>query len=375
MIKEKINSGQMFAWMMMFEIGNAIIINIGMEAKQSAWIVILLAMLAGVATYLFIYVPLFRLYPNHSFTKYTQLVFGKYVGWLLSFFYLVYFTYVSGRNLMDFGALTSTISYNETPISILNGIMILALIYGLTRGIEVYVRSVEIFFSLFIVVFIFGVLLLIISRQMEVNNLKPIIDNGWKPIFHAAFPLVYTFPFAEMVTFTMFLPFLNNSQAAAKVGVISILLSGLILSLTTLLNVAVLGVYHTQNAVFPLIETMGEINIGEFLQRLDSLVVIIFVITSFFKVGTFFLAAIIAASDIFQVNNYRKLALPIGIVILLSSILMSSNFVEHLDEGLNVLPRYIQLPIQTGIPLLILLIALFRKHIGRGARQEHDQKE
>ncbi|OAS15794.1 GerAB/ArcD/ProY family transporter [Paenibacillus oryzisoli] len=374
MFKEKINNGQMFAWIMMFELGNAIIVNLGEEAKQAAWIAILIAMVAGLGTFGLIYFPLFRLYPKHTFTTYTQIIVGKYIGWPLSFLYLIYFTYISGRDLLDFGTLTSTISFDQTPVFVINGIMIIALVYGLRKGVEVYVRSAEIFFGLFMFVFIVGFLLLVISGQMERDNLRPVIDDGMKPIMQAV-PFVYTFPFAEMIAFTMFLPFLQNDKSVVKVGLVSIICTGILLSIIAVLNVATLGVFQTQTAVFPLIETIGEINIGEFMQRLDSLVVLLLVVTSFFKIGTFFLAAVIAASDLFHVRNYGKLALPMGIIILLCSVMMATNYIEHIQEGMQVLTKYVQFPLQTGIPLLILFIALIRKHFDRNSKQEQEQSE
>ncbi|NQX60050.1 GerAB/ArcD/ProY family transporter [Paenibacillus qinlingensis] len=374
MLKERINNGQLFAWIMLFELGNAIIMNLGEEAKQTAWLAILIAMIAGVGTFALIYFPLFRLYPNHTFTKYTQIILGKYIGWPLGLFYLIYFTYISGRDLLDFGTLTSTISFDQTPVFMINGIMIIALVYGLRKGVEVYVRAAEIFFGLFMFVFILGFLLLIVSGQMDRDNLRPVFDDGIQPIIQAV-PFVYTFPFAEMIAFTMFLPFLQNAKAVVKVGLVSILCSGILLSIIALLNVATLGVFQTQTAVFPLIETIGEINIGEFMQRLDSLVVLLLVVTSFFKIGTFFLAAILAASELFHVKNYGKLALPIGIIILLSSVMMATNYIEHIEEGMQVVTKYFQFPMQTGIPFLILCIAIIRKHFDRNAKQEQEQND
>ncbi|WP_257348506.1 GerAB/ArcD/ProY family transporter [Pseudalkalibacillus decolorationis] len=366
MNKEKINIGQLFTWVAMYQLGSAIIINLGMNAKQDAWLVILVAMVIGTLAFFLIYGSLFHLYPHLPLTGYTQIILGKYIGWSLGFMYLLYFIYASSRNLRDFGALILTSGYDETPLFVVHVIMIMTLVYGIRLGIEVYARAAQMFFMFFISLYIFGVILLIFSGVIDFKNLMPVLGNGWQPVVTTAFPLTYTFPFGEMIAFTMLLPYLNKSQSAVKVGVAGMIISGIILSLTVSLNISVLGLEAAERSIFPLIKTVGEINIGHLLQRMDAIALLIFVITSFFKIGTFFFVAVIAASDLFKVQKYGKLALPIGIIILFSSMIMASNFSEHLKEGLEIVPPYIHIPFQLGIPLLLLMVALFRKRFNRG---------
>ncbi|KXG42796.1 hypothetical protein U473_01170 [Tepidibacillus decaturensis] len=65
----------------------------------------------------------------------------------------------------------------------------------------------------------------------------------------------------------------------------------------------------------------------------------------------------------FKIKNKNQLLIPIGFIILLSSILIASNISEHLEEGLKIVPYYLHLPLQVGIPFLLFVVTLIRNRL------------
>ncbi|MBM7675137.1 nicotinamide riboside transporter PnuC [Gracilibacillus alcaliphilus] len=122
---------------------------------------------------------------------------------------------------------------------------------------------------------------------------------------------------------------------------------------------------------FPLLTTIQSIEVGDFLERLDVIFILILVIGGFFKVSLYTYGAVIGAASLFDIKEPSKLAYPFGIVILLLSMIIASNYSEHLYEGLHVFPLYAQLPFQVIIPVLLLIIALFQH---RKKRQDKEDK-
>lgn len=57
------------------------------------------------------------------------------------------------------------------------------------------------------------------------------------------------------------------------------------------------------------------------------------IIGDFFKIAVFYYAAVMAATDVFHIKDYRKLVHPIGIIILFISMMLSGNFAEQIEEG------------------------------------------
>lgn len=59
----------------------------------------------------------------------------------------------------------------------------------------------------------------------------------------------------------------------------------------------------------------------------------------------------------------------LGMIVLISSMTMSSNFIEHIDVGLKIVPLYLHLPLQIGIPVILLIVTLIRNRLGKRAKK------
>lgn len=359
MEKAKVSAFQFFVLIVMFEMGSAILLGLGAEVKQDAWLAILFGLVGGIIVF-FIYYRLYLYYPDLPLTSYLQKILGKWLGRLMGFLYIVYFLYIASRVLRDFGELLTSTSYNSTPLFVINTLMILTIIYLLHKGFEVLARVGEIYFLVVYFTAILGMLLIVFSGLVHLGNLKPILENGLKPVIKVFLRETLTFPFGEMVVFTMLLPFLNDKKKAKTVCVSGMILAGINITITTIVNISVLGVDLYYRSTFPLLTTIGRIEIAEFIERLDVLFMLYLVIAGFFKIAIFYYAAVAGAADIFQFKNQRKLAFPIGMIVLFSSITIASSFAEFMKEGLVIVPMYLSWPFQIIIPSLLLIIAFFR---------------
>lgn len=353
----KITCVQLFSLLVLFQLGTSIVVGFGLDAKKDAWIAILVGSWIGILIFL-IFHQLYILY-SKPLTSYSRDILGKYLGFLVGIFYVVYFLYGSARDLRDVGDLLASSVYNVTPLFVINLFMMVAIAYVLNKGIVVLARLSELYLLILICLSFLGNMLVLISGLVEVNNLFPILENGFEPILTTIFPNTTVFPFGELVCFTMVFHYLNTKENSRKIGIYSILLSGLILAYSTSINVAVLGMEITQDSTFPLFSTISLINIADFIQRLDAIVVLTLFIGAFFKTSLFYYAAVIAASDLFKVKQ-QTLVLPFGIIILLLSMFIAADFAEHLEEGKLSL-KTIHVIFGLFIPLLLLIIAKFRK--------------
>ncbi|PAB56347.1 GerAB/ArcD/ProY family transporter [Anaeromicrobium sediminis] len=360
MEKSKINIRQLFSLMVLFEIGSAIVVGLGMKAKQDAWLAIILGMVSGLLLFL-IYGYIFYQYPNLPLTSCIQKILGRYLGTLLAFSYILYFIYIASRVLRDFGELIVTTTLDGTPLIIVNLLIILVVAYGSYLGLEVLARAGEILFMFMIVLVLLFVSFLFISNLPKIENLQPFLQDGLKPVLTTVFPLTLTFPFGEMIVFNMFLPYLNKPKEGIKTGLHAMILSGILLSAVIALNISVLGVHNAANATFPSYKSIQKINIGNFIQRLDIIGIITLIIGGFFKIGIFSYGAVIGLADLFKVKKHDKLVYAVSIVVFIGSIQIANNFSEHIEIGLDKVPTYVHIPLQVVVPLLLLFVILIRK--------------
>lgn len=181
----------------------------------------------------------------------------------------------------------------------------------------------------------------------------------WKVVFTET---LYV-PFGEMIVFTMLFPYMNNPKKMRQVAIAGMALSGINLAIIMTINVAVLGADIAVRSTFPLLDTIRKIQVANFLERLDIFFMIALIIGGFFKVSVFFYAAVIGTADLFRVQNHQRLVYPLGVMVLLLSIAIASNYPEHIREGLKIVTIYMHVPLQIVIPLCLLIVAVIRRRI------------
>mgnify|MGYP001346109861 CR=1 FL=1 len=357
--KQTISSKQLLALMILFEFGTAIVVHIGLESNHATWLSILIAIPGALLLY-GIYRYLYLQFPDLIVSSYIRKIVGPFLSWPISLFILAYFIYNGARNLREAGDLLIASVYDETPLFIINATMIFVMIYVLSKGIEVLVRLAQVYLFVILILGVTGILAIVFSGEIEFSNLFPINGGSWLHVLQTAYPSILLFPFGELFAFSTVLPLLNNPKQAGKTGAIAIIFSGLVLSLTHGLQLLVLGdsIYVRSN--FTLLTTISVINIADFLQRLDAIVMLSLIICVFFKMSLYSYAVMAIWGDLFRIKSPAKLAAPVGIVVLFMSIFSAWSFPEHTNEGQKASMLMLFL-VTVAIPLLLFLVHLAKK--------------
>jgi len=365
--KAKISLYQLFVLILLFELGSAVLVPLAIDAKQDAWLAIFFGMLGGLFLFWVNY-RLFLYYPELVPSEYMQKLLGKILGTILAFCYIIFFMYIAARVLRDFGEMLLTFAYIETPLFMVNALLMLVIIYAVSKGIEVVARTGEIFFIFIYFLAITGFILIVFSGLIDINNLKPILEEGIFPIVRVVFTQTFYFPFGETIVFSMIFPYVTKRKSGKKVGFFAIMLSGINLAITMAINIGVLGVDLASRSQFPLLSTIQSIQVAEFLERLDVFFMISLVICIFFKVSIYFYAAIASTAVIFKIKEPSMLTYPMGMVVLFMSVTIASSYAEHLKEGLKFGTRYLHPLFLVVIPILLLGIA-FLKNLKKSSHQ------
>ncbi|WP_166740131.1 GerAB/ArcD/ProY family transporter [Halalkalibacterium halodurans] len=355
----KISPGQLFALLVLFNLGTAILRVLAIDAEKDAWLAILLGAIGGLFLF-YIYVSLYRQYPNLPLTGYMRAILGKWIGWPLGLIYVLFFIHGAARDLREGGDLLAASVLDQTPLIVLNIVMIFSIAYVLNKGFEVLARTAQIFFSIFLIFAAISGLLLYFSGVIDINRLLPVLAKGWGPVNETTLKQTFQFPHEEVICFAMVLPYLANRKKGIRAGYLAVIVSVLILAYSTAMNVAVLGVDISARAVFPLLHTISLINIGEFIQRLDVFVVLTLILGDFYKTAIFYYAVVIAAADVFQIQDHKKLVNYVGLIILFISMMLTGNFAEQIEEG-NVLLDTFFLAFGGIIPFILYVVAKLRK--------------
>ena len=354
---EKISLSQLFVLLFSFQIGTAIVVGIANQAKQDAWIAVLLASFIGIGLIQFYSFILLKM-PNKNFFEILEECFGRKISIFLSIAYIEYFIYDACFIVRDFCELIKIVILPKTPMEVISITFMLVISYILYMGIEVLGRSAEIFFPLSVLFLILIMLFLFISGSVNLENLQPILADGFKPIIKSIFPGLLTFPNGELIVILIIGAYVTQIKKIKKIGTISVALSGLFLTCFTLIRISVLGFEMNEHATFPLLNATREISVAHFIERLDALVVFVMMIGVYIKASMFFYCVLRGLEHITKFQ-YRPFIIPIAIQIALFIILFAANTTEYFQEGLQF-GAFVNIPFQFVIPFLVFLVILWK---------------
>jgi len=362
MEKAKISVSQLYAIMVIFNLGSSTVFGLGAEAKQDAWISIIIGCILGILLFL-LYGVIIKKYPDLTLIEIFKKVLGNTIGKILSYIYILYFIFFSSLLIRDIFELLSLYVMTETPIIILALVSIMIISYATYLGIETIARFGFIIFIITMPLKVTLNLLTYISGLTNLQNILPILENGWSPVFSSAFPLITNTSFGQMFIFLMLIPYVNKKEKVIKTGVFAILTSGIILFLITITNILTLGPLFIELTVYPTIQTIRLINIMNVLQRIEGFAVFTFLTCSYMKAIIYIYTVTMGCNILFNSTNYKKYILPTVIIALFSSLIYTENLSTHLKFRRIIFPKYIVINFEIFIPVIIIIIILSRKYI------------
>ncbi|MYL35311.1 endospore germination permease [Pontibacillus yanchengensis] len=364
MMHEKINRNQLFTLIIFFELGSTFLVGLSLNAGKDAWIVLLLSLLGGLGL-LMGYLKLYSYYPDLLFTQSVIKVLGKLIGYPIALLYCIYFFYIGARVLRDFGDLLAITILHGTPLFVTISLFTIIIGFGAYLGIEVLARTGEIFLPWALLMGGLFIFFVYIMGLPQLAHLQPMLDKGWENVWSNVFPSGITFPFGEIIAFSMLYPYVNEQKKLATTSLFGVLLSGLIITFMSVTIISVLGPNWAKSSAVPVLDTISMVNLQDFIQRLDPIVIILMVMAGFFKIALLFYVAFIGLNDLLSIPKNRKgsFVITLGIMMITIALVMSENYIEHTEVGLKIVPLYIHVPMQIVLPSILISIAFFQKKL------------
>ena len=358
MVKENISLTQLFVLIFNFLLGSAIVIGVGKEAKQDAWIAIFLTTLIGIGL-MYFYYSISRLLPNKNLFEIMEYCFTRPIAILVSIGYVIYFLYITTRVIRTFGELINSSILPNTPIEVITFSILLVIAYIVYFGLEVLSRIAEIFTPYIVVFLILIVIFLITSGEIQFHNLGPVLGEGIKPILKVMLSSFFVFPFGELVVFTIIFSSVPQLKKNKKVAFMAVLVAGTLLAVSSILMVSTLGVNVYQYTNFPLLSTTRLISIAHFLERLDILIVFIMTLGVIIKSSIYIYCGLKGLEYVFRIP-YRYYSLPISMFVSVFSILIAVNFGDHLEKLKSSFIVTLHTFMQLIIPMVTIIILIWK---------------
>ncbi|MCL1697023.1 endospore germination permease [Lysinibacillus sp. BPa_S21] len=360
MEKEIISSRQFMIITLLFSIGTAILIipsTVTSESKQDAWIVAII----GVAISLLLvklFVALGNRTPTQTFIEANETILGRFFGKITALGFISLTLLSAGELLFFIGAFMKTEVMVETPTMVFALLFGIIIVYATYLGIEVFARSTEILFPIFILIFI--VFVICISPQIHIENIKPILEASPKSISFSMFQFISLFSFPLAVLLMIFPSAVNVHKSAQKGFYIGSMIGGLILIIIIILCILVLGPANTAARISPSYALAQRISIGNFVQRIEVIMAVMWIISIFIRTFMYFYASVIGIAQVCKIKDHRPLIFPIGLITIGLSQIIHPNIVHSYTYNREIWPLFSGV-FTVSLPLLLLIVAMIRK--------------
>jgi spore germination protein KB len=333
-------------------------------AKSNAWISSLIGLLFGLL-FVLLFVKISAVYPEKTFIEINKMVFGRWIGNLVSVLFLFPILLMSTGNLREIGDFFTTQVMIDTPLEVIHLFTLIAAIYVIRKGLEVISRTCEIFFpwtTLFLII-----LIIFLIPEIKIHNLNPNFAKGFGPIFGATYSYI-GIPFCQLAVFLMILPNVNNVAKARRSFFLGVSIGSLGITLITTMCLGVLGYDFTSRNMYPTYVLGKMISIGGFIERVEVLVAISWILTTFFKLLVNLYVLILGISQMLKLNDVKPLVFPLGFFLMVYSLNNYPNIVYFNDIIFEMWMPY-AVTVFLLLPLFVLTAAFIKTKVSRKISQ------
>jgi spore germination protein len=260
-----------------------------------AWISVIIS---GLITMLigFIMVKLCKRFPDKSLYQFSQIIIGKWLGSFISLIIVIYYIVLSAFEVRAMAETTRLFLLQGTPIwAILMPFLWIGL-YLILGGINSIARMFEIIFP--VTVIFFMIVMLLGISIFEVDNIRPIMGLGIKPVLKGLASTSLSFAGFEVILIIFF--FMKKKKQATKATIIAIAIPLIFYAITIIMVVGALSVSGVLTQTWPVLTFIRSFEItGLFFERFDSLLLVIWIMQLFATYTVCYFAAVLGLSQLF----------------------------------------------------------------------------
>ncbi|HET7657573.1 MAG TPA: endospore germination permease [Bacillales bacterium] len=331
----------------------------GKYADENLWLSPALGSISGLVVILTA-MGLDRYFPRKTVVEYGEKLLGSIVGKIIGLMFLFFLLHVEGLIMRQYMEFVSGLFLDRTPMFVIMGGMALLVSFTARGGIEVVGRVAQLIVPA--TLFMWTILLLFTIPNWDFSNLYPLTQKGFMGALRGS--VVPESWFSELFLVTFLLPFLksNGRKRIGLWGILVVLFTVVNLCAVNLITVLVFG-HLVPTLTYPVMTLIRFINIADFFQHIDALLLVIWVSGVFIKLAFFQYCLSLGTAQLFRLSDYRPISLPIGFLSVLFGVWIAPN-ITSLSQFLKTTGYFYLITFFTVYPLLLLAIAFVRRKLG-----------
>ncbi|SDN36870.1 spore germination protein (amino acid permease) [Paenibacillus sp. yr247] len=286
-------------------------------SEMDAWFSYILSIF-----YIFVIAAFFgylvKMFPQRNIFEISMLLLGRWGGTVVNLLILFHFWQILVQDMSSASKYNSTLLLHNTPLEILVLVPCLYLIYFGRSSVEIVARVNDMFYPLFVIATLLMPLLL--SNEFNLQLSMPVLTM---PFQQLAFSNLLTIGSAgDIFILGAFLHMLFNANHIRSAIRYGSLLGIFLFTLIIFLILTVLGPKMPANFIYPFYNLVQMIHVTDFLDRLDIVLLTIWLPVLACKMIAIYLAILLGISSIIKERNYpiinKQVALLVGFTTILS---------------------------------------------------------
>lgn len=325
-----------------------------------AWLTILLGGLI-IMPVILLMVKLCQHFPGQTVFQYAGRLIGKFPGQIAGMALVLYFIIIAGFEIRSLAEVTLFFLLEGTPIWAIVLPFVWTGTYLVLGGINSIARVFQVVFPISICVLLisYGVSL----RLFDFNNLRPVLGEGFSPVFRGLKSSVLVYSGCEVVL--TLVAFMQQPGQAARGMLTGI---GIPLGLYFITVVVVIGGVSIDSAItstWPTIDLVRSFEItGFFIERLEFPLMVIWLMQMFCNFSSFFFQASLGVSQLFNLSYQRVVYALVPLIFLSTMIPKSVQDLFALGDAIGMMSigLFLLLPVTLTIVWLIRVKGL-KQHV------------
>lgn len=244
-------------------------------------------------------------------------------GWAIIFLLFLILLFI--RDLRGLSNFIGSVLLPTTPIHVVTIFSVLTLCYITWAGLEVIARVSSLHFLVLAAILLS--LPLMLMNEINFSNFQPVLrPERFPDLFKGTFFLLAWV--GEIAILLLFAGFVNPAVKAKKAASWGLFFGLFLFFLLILLDIAVLGANIVEYSSYPNYTLIQEINITDFLDRLDLAILSIWVPTLICKLALT-LYGVNCAIGLFMKRRGKMTMIPIYLLLGILSILLFEDNITH----------------------------------------------
>ena len=294
-------------------------------AKEDMWIATLIGIGIGFIPF-YLFISLSAKYPDKNIFEIIESICGKFIS---KFIIILITLFVATFTFLAYWSLTNLISSQylyQTPQLFVYIIFAIPIIYILSKGLKVTLRSIIIIF--FITAILYIVTFIGLVPQAKFSNILPILKDGIIPPIKASFGYI-----AYVITPLFFIStipvnYYEDKKNYKKYMIISYIIYSITVFAIPFLVISVFGIELVDLYQYPEFQILRRISFGGFIERVESTLSIQWVLELFvlITIGMYFVKQ--GIYHILCIKN-KKIKIWLNGIFITGAILFSLNFFKN----------------------------------------------